>query len=61
MPMNKKQNTNNATFTKNETNKAFKALLNRYFAINGLLNFDKLRHTIIYDDKLQIIYANIRV
>jgi hypothetical protein len=59
--MNKKQNTSNATFTKNETNKAFKALLNCYFAINGLLNFDKLRHSIIYDDKLQIIYANIRV
>jgi len=35
--------------------------LNRYFAINGLLNFDNLRHSIIYDDKLQIIYANIRV
>jgi hypothetical protein len=61
VPMNKKQNTSNATFTKNETNKAFKALLNCYFAINGLLNFDKLRHSIIYDDKLQIIYANIRV
>ena len=59
--MNKKQNTSNATFTKNETNKAFKALLNCYFAINGLLNFDKLRHSIIYDDKLQIIYANLRV
>jgi uncharacterized protein YutD len=59
--MNKKQNTSNASFTKNETNKAFKALLNRYFTINGLMNFDKLRHSIIYDDKLQIIYANIRV
>jgi hypothetical protein len=59
--MNKKQNTNSFSFSKNETNKAFKALLNRYFAINGLLNFDKLRHSIVYDDKLQIIYANIRV
>jgi len=59
--MNKKQNTNNFSFSKNEINKAFKALLNRYFEINWLLNFDKLRHSIIYDDKLQIIYANIRV
>lgn len=59
--MNKKQNSTSSSFTKNETNRAFKALLNCYFAINGLLNFDKLRQSIIYDDKLQIIYANIRV
>lgn len=40
---------------------AFQALLNRYFGWVGILYFDELRQSIIYDDKLQIIYANIRV
>lgn len=40
---------------------AFQALLNRYFGLVGFLYFDELRHSIINDDELQIIYANIRV
>jgi len=40
---------------------AFQALLNRYFGPVGRVYFDELRHSIINDDKLQIIYANIRV
>lgn len=40
---------------------AFQALLNRYFGLVGLLYLDELRHSIINDDELQIIYANIRV
>jgi hypothetical protein len=59
--MNKKQNNNHFSFSKNETYMAFQALLNRYFGLVGILYFDELRHSIIYDDKLQIIYANIRV
>ena len=38
-----------------------KPLLNRYFGLVGILYFDELRHSIINDDELQIIYANIRV
>ena len=37
-----------------------KPLLNRYFGLVGIF-FDELRHSIINDDELQIIYANIRV
>ncbi len=40
---------------------AFQALLNRYFGLVGILNFDELRHSIINDEELQIIYANLRV
>ena len=40
---------------------AFQALLNRYFGLVGLFYFDGLRHSIINDDELQIIYANMRV
>jgi hypothetical protein len=59
--MNKKQNNTHFSFSKNETYMAFQALLNRYFGLVGILYFDELRQSIIYDDKLQIIYANIRV
>ncbi|NBW27011.1 MAG: hypothetical protein EBR38_00385 [Flavobacteriaceae bacterium] len=59
--MNKKQNTTHFSFSKNETYMAFQALLNRYFGLVGFLYFDELRHSIINDDELQIIYANIRV
>ena len=59
--MNKKQNSTHFSFSKNETYMAFQALLNRYFGLVGILNFDELRHSIINDDELQIIYANLRV
>ncbi|MDH4403418.1 MAG: hypothetical protein QE264_04145 [Flavobacterium sp.] len=59
--MNKKQNTTSFSLSKNETYMAFQALLNRYFGLVGILYFDELRHSIINDDELQIIYANIRV
>jgi hypothetical protein len=57
----KKQNSTHFSFSKNETYMAFQALLNRYFVLGGLLSFEQLRHSIINDEKLQIIYANIRV
>ncbi len=60
-PMNKKQNNSYFSFSKNETYMAFQALLNRYFGLVGLFYFDGLRHSIINDDELQIIYANMRV
>ena len=57
----KRQNNIHFSFSKNETYRAFQALLNRYFGLVGMLYFDELRHSIINDDELQIIYANIRV
>lgn len=59
--MNKNQNSIHFSFSKNETYRAFQALLNRYFGLVGVVYLDELRHSIINDDELQIIYANIRV
>ncbi|MFY0481579.1 hypothetical protein ACI6PS_03160 [Flavobacterium sp. PLA-1-15] len=59
--MNKTSNTGNYSFESNENNKSFIRLLKQFFAGNGVINPDTCSHFNNYNEKLPIIYANIRV
>ncbi|MES2543291.1 MAG: hypothetical protein V4548_00275 [Bacteroidota bacterium] len=58
--MNKHQNTNNYSFRKSENQNHNQGLLMPLFVIKEFLNFDE-SYSKVYQEKLQIIYANIRV
>ena len=59
--MNRKQNTANPVFTGSEKQKSFFRFLKNIFAVKGMLSFDDFQYSNQFNEKLQIIYANIRV
>ena len=59
--MNKNQNNKNFTAKRNINNKSFLSLLKRFYGIIGNFSFDIFQYLKAENEKLQIIYANIRV
>lgn len=59
--MKKNQNTRNYSFNKNENNKSFLRILKRFYTIKETYSFDIFQYLKSDHEKLQIIYANIRV
>ncbi|AOW10089.1 hypothetical protein EM308_11555 [Flavobacterium gilvum] len=59
--MNKKQNTKRFSTKKNSNNRSFLRLLKRFYGIKGNFSFDVFQYFRADYEKLQIIYANIRV
>jgi hypothetical protein len=59
--MNKNKNTGKQSFRKSENNNSYLGLLDRFIAIKGILKFDFLQNSNIYQENLQIVFANIRV
>ena len=58
--MNKNQNTETHSATRSET-KSFRRFLQHLLAVKGILSFDIFQYSNTYNEKLPIIYANIRV
>lgn len=59
--MKKNQNQGHYSFTKNEKNIAFSRVLKRLYNAKGTFSFDIFQYLKADPEKLQIIYANIRV
>ncbi|PWA08931.1 hypothetical protein DB891_09760 [Flavobacterium laiguense] len=59
--MNKNQNTTNFSTKRNGNNRSFLRLLKRFYGIKGNFSFDLFQYFKADYEKLQIIYANIRV
>jgi hypothetical protein len=59
--MKKNQNTKNFSAKKSKTNRSFLSLLKRFYGIKGNFSFDLFQYFRADYEKLQIIYANIRV
>ena len=59
--MNKNKNNQKFSFFVNNTVSSTIVKLRNTFAIKGILNFDVFHYSNFYTEKLQIIYANIRV
>jgi len=59
--MKKNQNTNHYSFSKTENNKSFLRILKRFYTIKETYCFDLFQYLKADHEKLQIIYANIRV
>ena len=59
--MKKNQKQTNYNSIKNENNNSYLRLLKRFFDIRVCFNFDKIQFLGSQNEKLQIIYANIRV
>jgi hypothetical protein len=59
--MNKNQNNSNGLLLKGKNSISYKGLWRNVFTIKGSLNFDFLHFMSLNSEKLQIIYANIRV
>ena len=59
--MKKNQNTKNYSFDKNEINRSFLRVLKCFYTIKETFNFDIFQYLKTDKEKLQIIYANIRV
>ena len=59
--MNKNQNTGKHSFCESKNHTPYNGFWKSFFAMRGVLNFDIFQYSIIYREKLQIIYANIRV
>jgi len=57
----KNKNRGNRSLFENENKNSTSAFWKNFFAVNGILSFDFFQYSIIYREKLQIIYANIRV
>jgi len=60
-PMKKNQKQTNYNSIKNENNSSYLRLLKRCIGIIVRFNFDKIQFLGSQNEKLQIIYANIRV
>jgi hypothetical protein len=58
-----KRNQNQIYFSsdKNQNNIPFLRILNRFYAIKGNFSFDLFQYLKAENEKLQIVYANIRV
>jgi hypothetical protein len=61
VPMNNNQNTKKFSSKRNRNNRSFLSLLKRFYGIKGNFSFDVFQYFKADYDKLQIIYANIRV
>jgi len=59
--MNKNKNTGKQSFRKSENNNSYLGLLDRFITVKGILKFDFLQNSNIYQENLQIVFANIRV
>jgi len=59
--MKKNQNKKFFNSIKNEINTSFLRLLKRFYTIKDTFNFDIFQNLKAENEKLQIIYANIRV
>lgn len=59
--MNKKHNTKRFSTKKNNSNRSFLSLLKRFCGIKGNFGFDVFQYFKADYEKLQIVYANIRV
>ncbi|NGY38928.1 hypothetical protein FQU23_015600 [Flavobacterium sp. XN-5] len=59
--MKNNQKQGNYSSNKNTNNKAFLRILKRFYAIKEYFSFDHSQHLKVDHEKLQIIYANIRV
>lgn len=59
--MKNNQNQRNYSSIKNENNSSFKRILKRFYGIKGSFSFDIYQYLKADHEKLQIVYANIRV
>jgi len=59
--MKKNQNQRNYSSIKNESNRSFSRILKRFYTIKDTFSFDVFQYLKADHEKLQIIYANIRV
>lgn len=59
--MKKNQNQRNYSSIKNKNNKSFLRILRRFYAVKETFVFDLFQYLKADHEKLQIIYANIRV
>nr|WP_315148298.1 hypothetical protein [uncultured Flavobacterium sp.] len=59
--MKKDQNTRNYNTLKNENNSSFLRILRRFFAIKDTFSFDNFPFLKAENEKLQIVFENIRV
>jgi hypothetical protein len=59
--MKKSQKKRNYSSNKNRNNKSFLRMLKRFYSIKGNFSFDIFQYLKADHEKLQIIYANIRV
>ena len=59
--MKKNQKQTNYTSVKNENHSSYSSMLKRFIEISVRFNFDKIQFLRSQNEKLQIIYANIRV
>ncbi|WP_338408564.1 hypothetical protein [uncultured Flavobacterium sp.] len=59
--MKKNQNQKNYSSIKNESNTSFLRILKRFYTIKDIYSYDTFQYLKADHEKLQIIYANIRV
>lgn len=59
--MNRNSNTNHSDVLGHQNHKPFFQILKNIFTINGISPFDIFQYSNQYNEKLLIIYANIRV
>ena len=59
--MKKNQKQVNYSSNKNQNNRSFLRMLKRFYGIKGNFSFDIFQYLKADNEKLQIIYANIRV
>jgi hypothetical protein len=59
--MKKSQNKINYSSNKNRNHRSFLRMLKRFYSIKGNFSFDVFQYLKADNEKLQIIYANIRV
>ncbi|QBN17329.1 hypothetical protein [Flavobacterium nackdongense] len=59
--MKKSQNTRNYSTSKNENSSSFLRILRRFFAMKDTLSFDLFPYLKAENEKLQIVFENIRV
>jgi len=59
--MKNNQNQRNYSSIKNKNNSSFQRILKRFYGIKGSFSFDIFQYMKGNHEKLQIVYANIRV
>jgi hypothetical protein len=60
-PMKKNQNQRNYSSTRIENNSSFQRILKRFYGVKGYISFDVFQYLKADHEKLQIVFANIRV
>ncbi|WP_269225045.1 hypothetical protein [Flavobacterium eburneipallidum] len=59
--MKENQNQRNYNSTKNENNSSFQRILKRFYGSEEIFSFDLFQYSKAHQEKLQIVFANIRV